>query len=373
VTTVPADTTADERLTVRPRSKFAWIWASVWLIYLIQPVSIAWQEPDLGRRALALATIAGFSAVFVVTFARHRSAGLRGEGLPVAWRWASIAVALVLAVAVTVTIRHPSGFAPYPFIAVMMVFLLPARAAIAGVLLLLLGITVAQRVTGWGVDYSVQFGTFVAALAMWGVLQVIERNRQLALAREELAELAVADERNRFARDLHDILGHSLTVVAVKAELAGRLVRTDPDRAEQEIASVEELARQALADVRSAVAGYRDVTLAGELAGARAALDAAGIDAELPRAIDNVPPDRRELFGWAVREGVTNVIRHSGASRCRVRVTADEVEISDDGRGPSPAGAGHGLAGLRERAEAAGGSLTVGRSPLGGFSLAVRT
>jgi len=121
------------------------------------------------------------------------------------------------------------------------------------------------------------------------VLQVIDRNRELAAAREELAQLAVADERNRFARDLHDILGHSLTVVAVKAELAGRLVRTDPVRAEEEIASVEALARQALADVRSAVSGFRDVTLAGELAGARAALDAAGIDADLPNAIDDVP------------------------------------------------------------------------------------
>jgi two-component system sensor histidine kinase DesK len=364
----------DPYLRVRPRSRFVWIWASVWLIYLIQPIQVAWQQPDPARRALALAAIAAFAGVFVTTFARHRSAARQGRELPIAWRWAAIATALVLAVAVTVTLRHPGGFAPYPFIAVMMVFLLPARAAMVGVVLLLVGITVTQRAMGWGVDYSIQFGTFVAALAMWGVVQVIERNRQLAVARDELAQLVVAEERNRFARDLHDILGHSLTVVAVKAELAGRLVRTDPVRAEQEIASVEALARQALADVRSAVAGFRDVTLAGELAGARAALDAAGIDAELPSAIDDVPPDRRELFGWAVREGITNVIRHSGASRCRVRVTAGEVEISDDGRGPagSSAGAGHGLVGLRERAEAAGGSLTVGRSPMGGFSLLVK-
>ena len=208
---------------------------------------------------------------------------------------------------------------------------------------------------------------------MWGVVRLVQRNGELAAAREEITRLAVEDERNRFARDLHDILGHSLTVVAVKAELAGRLVRLDPDRAEAEIAEVEGLARQALADVRSAVAGYRDVTLASELANARSALGAAGIDADLPVAIDEVPAGRRELFGWVVREGITNVLRHSGASRCQVRIGPSSVEITDDGTGTaSDPSIGHGLRGLRERAEAAGGSLSVWRAPEGGFALTVR-
>jgi two-component system sensor histidine kinase DesK len=114
---------------------------------------------------------------------------------------------------------------------------------------------------------------------------------------QEIARLAVDEERNRFARDMHDIVGHSLTVIAVKAELAGRLVRRDPDRAEAEINDVERLSREALGEVRTAVAGYRDVTLSAELANARTALSAAGIDADLPSAIDDVPTERRELFG----------------------------------------------------------------------------
>ena len=109
---------------------------------------------------------------------------------------------------------------------------------------------------------------------------MLQRNVELAQAQRTIAELAVKAERSRFARDLHDILGHSLTVLTVKAELAGRLVALDPERAEREIGEVEALARQALADVRAAVAGYREVSLPGELASARAALEAAGIVAD---------------------------------------------------------------------------------------------
>ena len=131
---------------------------------------------------------------------------------------------------------------------------------------------------GWQPDGSLAFQIFVSALAAFGVTQLIQRNMQLAAARNELTRLALADERNRFARDLHDILGHSLTVVAVKAELAGRLASLDPARAEAEIGDVERIARQALADVRAAAGGYREVTLDGELASARTALAAAGIE-----------------------------------------------------------------------------------------------
>jgi two-component system sensor histidine kinase DesK len=173
-----------------------------------------------------------------------------------------------------------------------------------------------------------------------------------------------------------------LTVIAVKAELAGRLVQLSPERAEAEIADVERLAREALRDVRDAVAGYRETSLDDELASARSALLAAGIEADVPGNADGVPAAYRELFAWAVREGVTNVVRHSGASRCRIRVGTNEVEIVDNGQGPGgvlvPAGHGsstrhgHGLVGLRERAEATGGTVEVGRPADGGFELRVR-
>ncbi|WP_440710884.1 sensor histidine kinase [Herbiconiux sp. YIM B11900] len=188
----------------------------------------------------------------------------------------------------------------------------------------------------------------------------------------QLEVLAVERERNRVGRDLHDILGHSLTVITVKAELAGRLVEADPARARSEIAEVEALARGALVDVRATVAGFRGVNVSGELAAARSALDAAGIDAELPSSTDSVPADRRELAGWVVREGVTNVIRHSGAAHCRIVLRPTEIEVADDGCGPVAASASStGLAGLRERVESAGARMSVGRSDLGGFSLRV--
>jgi two-component system sensor histidine kinase DesK len=137
------------------------------------------------------------------------------------------------------------------------------------------------RLPGWSPMADVAFSVALAALAMWGVTGMLQRNIELAQAQATIAELAVQNERTRFARDLHDILGHSLTVLTVKAELAGRLVPIDPVRAEREIGEVERLARDALADVRAAVAGYREVSLAVELATAKEVLAAAGIAAVL--------------------------------------------------------------------------------------------
>lgn len=259
------------------------------------------------------------------------------------------------------------------------------------------GVIVGMCVFPWQWTWPVILGLGVLALVTNGVTQGWDENvlwvpgiivsislmmasfarttatmNQLRHTQKQLEALAVERERSRVARDIHDILGHSLTVVTVKAELAGRLVDADPERAKAEIAEVEALARGALADVRATVAGVRTVNVSGELAAAREALAAAGIAAELPSSTDAVPPDRRELAGWVVREGVTNVVRHSGATRCRVSFGAHDVEIADDGRGPTEAATtSTGLAGLRERVEAAGGRLTIGRSDLGGFSLRV--
>lgn len=193
---------------------------------------------------------------------------------------------------------------------------------------------------------------------------------QLRATQAQLEVLAVARERTRFSRDLHDILGHSLTVITVKAELAGRLIDADPTRARIEIGEVEALARGALTDVRATVAGFRGVNVSGELAVARSALDAAGIRADLPSSTDDIAPGHRELAGWIVREGVTNVIRHSGARVCRITLRGRSVTIDDDGAGPHAASASStGLLGLRERVESAGGQLTIGHSDLGGFRL----
>ena len=172
---------------------------------------------------------------------------------------------------------------------------------------------------------------------------------------------------SRIARDLHDLLGHSLTAITVKSDLARRL---DGEAARREIAEVEALSRQALADVRAAVSGYRDVTLAGELARGLELLRASGITADVPTAVDGVPAERQELFGWAVREGLTNVVRLAHASRCTVRVSPDGVEIVDDGIGGAT-GTGSGLAGLRERAAPAGARVFAGPAGERGWRLRV--
>jgi two-component system sensor histidine kinase DesK len=199
---------------------------------------------------------------------------------------------------------------------------------------------------------------------------------ELRATQAQLEVVTAERERSRMARDVHDILGHSLTVITVKSELAARLMDVDPQRARSEIEDVETIARGALADVRTTVSGVRATTASGELVAARAALDAAGIEAELPSSTDNVPAANTELVGWVIREGVTNVVRHSGASRCRILISATGVTIDDDGIGPVCAGeavspSSTGLRGLRERVEAAGGTLKVGAGELSGFALMV--
>jgi two-component system sensor histidine kinase DesK len=223
-------------------------------------------------------------------------------------------------------------------------------------------------------------GLVVLGAVHWG-----RANRALSVANGEIARLAAENERARIARDLHDLLGHSLTTITLKAALARRLAGIDAARAGEEIGAVEELARRSLADVRAAVSSYREVTLAGELAAGREMLRAAGITAELPGAVDEVPATRSELFGWAVREGLTNVVRHAHATWCTVRLFPRGVEIVDDGAGHdfggsgSAAGApvpahplpGNGLSGLGERVRAAGGTLEAGPLSPKGWRLRV--
>ena len=200
---------------------------------------------------------------------------------------------------------------------------------------------------------------------------------QLRRAREELARAAVDEERLRFARDLHDLLGHSLSTIVLKSELAGRLVPRATGRAAAEIAEVERTARDALQQVRAAVAGYRRPSLVSELAAARELLAAAGIDARIDSSPTALPPAADGLLGWAVREGVTNVVRHSRARSCTIRLARREgratAEIVDDGSGSGAAGSGGGcgLAGLIERATAEGGHVDAGPMADGGFRLVV--
>ncbi len=228
-------------------------------------------------------------------------------------------------------------------------------------------------------------GPALAACFAYSASRRVELVNKLRETRAELARMAVADERLRIARDLHDLLGHSLSLITLKAELAGRLLDADPERAAREVADLESVARRSLGEVRAAVTSYRQPRLTAELAAARHMLAAAGMDCRViaPASIE-LPPTADALLAWTVREGATNVVRHSGARTVTitVRVTADEAsaEIADDGVGPAwdadprPVEQhGSGLSGLTERARAAGAEISMGEGPGGkGFRLLVR-
>lgn len=354
------------------------VFAVVWVVFLAEPFTASLDAADPALRALGVLGVLGVAAVFVVAVLRLRGGRTMRRGTAVA-----LLVAQTACVAVSCLAAREHGLVGLVFVCVTAIYTLRGRAPLAVVAGSVVVMVVLPRVLpGWQVEDGNVLAVVLASLAVYGFLQVIDRNRRLREAQQEVADLAVARERERIARDMHDVLGHSLTVVSVKAELAARLLRAGapPDgtsgpqaRAAQEVAEIQDLARGALADVRGMVAGQRRVTLAAELAAARSALDAAGIAAQLPGAVDAVPAGRRELFGWVLREATTNVLRHAGASHVVVTVTADSLVVDDDGRGPGDArhGAGHGLTGLAARARAAGAVLETGPGPLGGFRLAV--
>jgi two-component system sensor histidine kinase DesK len=361
----------DEGRPTGPR-RWGLMFAGIWLFYLLSPLGAAWDRQDLRGWVGIVATLL-FAAIYLAVFVRMRR---RRAGTPFrppmrpAQGVAVVLAEVALAVVMCATIGQ-QGDAAAVYIAVTCVMCLQTRWAwLASLAVALTTYAATVWVPDWHRDEGILFGTLVATLAIWGISQSFNRNIEVLAVREENARLALDDERNRFARDLHDILGHSLTVITVKAELANRLIDVDAERARAELADLERLSRDALADVRRAVYGYRELTLPGELARARTALSAAEIAADLPNTTDGVPSDLRELFAWTVREGITNVIRHSGAQRCTVLLGEHEVEVRDDGRGARTPGAGHGLTGLRERAAALGGTV-VTQSLQPGFSLKV--
>jgi two-component system, NarL family, sensor histidine kinase DesK len=225
----------------------------------------------------------------------------------------------------------------------------------------------------------------LAACFAYSATRRVELVSKLRETRAELARMAVADERLRIARDLHDLLGHSLSLITLKAELAGRLLDADRERAAREIADLESVARRSLGEVRAAVTSYRQPRLAAELAAARHMFAAAGMDCQVhaPTSIE-LPPAADALLAWTVREGVTNVVRHSGARTVTITITVTvqdaSAEITDDGVGPAcdadPRPGEHhgsGLSGLTERAREAGAEISTGEGPGGkGFRLQVR-
>ncbi|HKI25370.1 MAG TPA: sensor histidine kinase [Candidatus Sulfotelmatobacter sp.] len=231
----------------------------------------------------------------------------------------------------------------------------------------LAGVEATVLLTWWGFHLNGWFLFFAGGLSLVIGLSNIhfaQRNRtqkQLIRAQEEIEHLAKVAERERIARDLHDVLGHTLSVITLKSELAGKLMERDPQRAGKEIGEVEEISRQALADVRDAIRGYRAQGLAAELERAKSTLETAGLTVQCDSAATlQLPAMQESVLALAVREAVTNVVRHARASSCQLRLEQQNgscrLEIRDDGVGCASL-EGNGLRGMRERVEMLGGTL----------------
>ncbi|MDQ6660502.1 MAG: histidine kinase [Chloroflexota bacterium] len=259
----------------------------------------------------------------------------------------------------------------------------PTRWAVLVVIVLMFLTAIVIRLTepNWFALGQPLVTIAVVTAAVISMVRLVTTSWELSAAREEIARLAVMTERLRIARDLHDLLGHNLSLIALKSELAGRLIGVKPERAAIEIGDVENVARTTLQEVREALASYRQPTLANELHAAQEILAAAGIaycyegDENMG---DNLPSSIEAVLAWAVREGVTNVIRHSRAQKCIIHATRKKqtacVEVLDDGTASSmdsTGNGGNGLRGLAERVTALGGQFEAAPHVGGGFRLAV--
>jgi signal transduction histidine kinase len=276
-----------------------------------------------------------------------------GASLPP--RWAGLVVLLMVAMSEVDIFRPLSNLPPLPN---------PINTSTSGsVLGPSAGLLDYLRLSLTSVGSSVA-GLLTGALSGMLVTFLVRTTAELYAARSGLAQLVVEEERTRLARDLHDVLGHNLLLIAVKLELAGRLIGDRDRNGAAEVREAQRMARDALRDVREVVSGYRQPTLEGELAGAAMALEAAGVTMELSDHRGVLSTTLEATCAWLVREGVTNVIKHSGARTCEIAFQREDdrltVRIADDGTGGKVNGAGMGLQGLSERVTAVGGTLLAG-------------
>ena len=349
-----------------PRTRWQRLgWALPWLVFQAIPIADLVRSPRPVAVTVAAAVgLAVFTAAYLRAFARTFSGcvGTLREMLVVG----VVGVALALAMG-------PPWAGLMIYVSAAAAFSLPERWVWPAVLGSAGACAAFLAARGMLDDlFILPVICLLTSFALRGTRHLVSVNAELVEARDELARSAVAEERLRFARDLHDLLGHSLSLIALKSELAGRLAERDPGRARQEMADVEAAARRALAEVRDAVSGYRQVSLAQALAEARSALSAAGITLRSPAPGEPLPGAVDAVLGWVIREATTNVLRHSAARAVGVDLVRGEgdvtLTVTDDGTGAAGA-AGAGLAGLAERVEALGGRLAAGPGGSSGFRL----
>jgi len=327
----------------------------VWLVFLAFPVAAAVDSGESQARIIGALVLFGlFAAVYIHGFIALARAGFAQAAVRTGTAHLVGLLAIVLGIYVLVGTPAAGGG---PYLVSLAMFALPMWAAVCVTAFVVMGtllITIQAEALG---DTWYLTGIVLLVAVTTGVVRFIERR---SVIHDELAaELTVATERDRLARDVHDVIGHTLTAMSLKSDLAERLVDTDPERARREIAEVGVLSRQALAEVRAAVGGLRSARLSDEIASAERVLASAGIESQMPDDLAVVDPRHRAVLAWVLREAVTNVVRHSNASVCRVILGASTLTVEDDGRGPSGLREGNGLRGVRERVDVAGGVVQI--------------
>ncbi len=355
------------------------LYQHAWLICLVFPLLALLREPvSPGHLALGSLSLVGFATGYTWLMWPHPvSKEVRSQTRS---RFSFVLFAALGALALVFSLTDGLAWL-WLLIGVSAIagILLPMRNAFAVIVLLTLFSLVLTVVRQGGVDWwwLIAFVLLVRGIGldMIGVARMGGAIRDLHTARRELARLAVIEERERLSRDLHDLLGQTLSVITIKSELARRLVQEEPDRCAQELAEIEHVSRQMLREVRKTVAGYRQPTLANELDGARQLLEAAGVEYVVEQTTGDLPPALDAILAWTIREGMTNVIRHSRAKQCLIQLVRNqgmaEAMILNDGEQPEDRQdprtcQGSGLAGLCERVAALGGTMEAGSLDVSG-------
>lgn len=342
-----------------PWRRWGWLMWAVWMLFLILPAVSLWRDDrSLLWRTGGVALIVVFAVSYAVGAWQILEKGRGGTRAAVAF----LGFLIVLTVA-AIPVLEANAATLTPFLVSFAGFTLPrpwhwlfglgVSAVCVGVLAL------TTPLSEWSYVIFVLVAVTVGANAARLLSEQSERYVRVRRS------LDITEERERVARDVHDVLGHSLTVVSVKAGLAERLIDVDADRARAEVADIARIARESLAEIRATVGGLRAAELAAELAGAREGLLSAGIAVDLPPDPEVVHPSHRPVLGWVLREAVTNIVRHSRASSCRIELAPHTLVVEDDGVGVDDRRMGNGLSGLRERVVLAGGDFSVGPRPDG--------
>ena len=349
------------------------------LFFLFYPISILFaSDPAPARIFFALGGAALFAGVFLwLMWTREPLQLVPVEPSDVLKVRCAVAVLALLALLLGFGVGPEWRMLSFYHLNVAAGIMLPKRDAYVVVA----GIAAFTLVAGFSTGFAF-LAAPALAIGLWAITFVgqVAAVAQLGAAREELARLAVSEERLRFARDLHDLLGHSLSLITLKGELAERLLLDTPEneKAAGELRDLQGVARGALKEVREAVSGYRRPSLDEELAGACTMLEAAGISCQTQNEAGDLRRETQATLTWVVREGVTNVVRHSRAKRCDIRLWREgyrvHVAVDDDGRGSGSGRSGDGvggsgLSGLAERVEKSGGRLEARPLPRGGFRL----